>query len=288
VSRAKSSLPVGRHHHSLCDGIHRRNTRDDRIATSAGRSGCHVSSRAMGRKRLCSFSWRTDRCRRRSWRPVRAANICHGDGDICSGVSCLCSCDVCRMVDRRSQRTRYWSSATCAAEPCYCRSGLSEDSSRTRYWHLGRGIGNYDLLGPGPWRLSDRCAPLACDFFDQPASIRSCHCSCASLRSREPERYGLGAARLAWRSACPCSLRVTCSRTYLNIGNLRRERTCHPGTLFWRHRIGPFRFSRSSGSQPHYAVVAVRKSRFLERKHNHTFSLRRPDGDPFLAAFRPN
>jgi len=198
----------------------------------------------MGGKRLCSFSWRADRCRRRSWRPARPqANICHRDSDICSSVSCLCSCDICRMVDRCSQRTGYWSSAACAAEPCYYRSGLSEDSSRTRYRHLGRSIGNYHLPGPGPWRLFDRCAPLAFDFSDQPASIRSCHRSGASLRSRERERNGIGAARLAWRSPCRCNLRITCSRTYLNIGNLRRERTCHPGTLFWRHCIDPVRFA---------------------------------------------
>jgi len=81
---------------------------------------------------------------------------------------------------------------------------------------------------------------------------------------------------------------VLALRTYLNIGNLRRERTCHPGTLFWRHCIDPVRFARGSGSQPHYAVVAIRKSHFLERKYHDTFSLRRPNGDPFLAAFRPN
>ncbi len=214
----------------------------------------------MGCQRLCSFSWRANPCRRRSRRQVRPPpNICHWDCDICSGVPCLRSCDVCRMVDHRSQRPRHRSSATCAPKPCYYRSGLSEGSSRTRYRHLGRGISNHDLPGPTTWRLSDRCAPLARDFFDQPASSGSCHCSDASLRSREPERYDLGVARLAWRSACHCSLRVTYSRTYLYFGDLRRARARHPGTLFWRHCIGPVRSSRGSGGQPHYAFVAVRK-----------------------------
>ena len=123
----------------------------------------------MGCQRLCSFSWRVDPCRRRSRRPARPpANICPWDGDICSGVPCLRSCDVCRMVDRRSQRIRHRSSATCAPKPCHYRSSLSEDNLRTRYRYLGRGIGNHDLPGPGPWRLSDRCAPLA--RGDQPAS----------------------------------------------------------------------------------------------------------------------
>ncbi len=241
----------------------------------------------MGCQRLCSFSWRVNSCGRRSRRPTRPpTNLYHRDYYICSSVPCLRSCDFCRMVDRRSQRTRHWSSATCAPKPCYYRSGLSEGSSRTRYRHLGRGISNHDLPGPATWRLPDRCAPLACDFFDQPASSGSCHFSDASLRSREPERYDLRVARLAWRSACHCSLRVTYSRTYLYFGHLRRARTSHPSALFWRHCIGAVRFSRSSGGQPRYAVVAVPKSRFPKRKHHNTFSLRRPYGNPFLAAFR--
>src|SRR6478672_11979003 len=102
----------------------------------------------MGCQRLCSFSWRANPCRRRSRRQVRPPpNICHWDCDIC-GVPCLRSCDVCRVVDHRSQRPRHWSSATCAPKPCYYRSGLSEGSSRTRYRHWAGASAITTSLGP--------------------------------------------------------------------------------------------------------------------------------------------